>query len=1142
MKKRRFFLLCVLMPLLFAVLHAQEEQPSPLDKLAEESINEEQKEEEIVDPKESKRLEMEIKTSTLSELAAWCRTLGLSEGGTKEELSKRLRDYFKLSEPKSNGENNQKIITIDSAQSSEYFTIDIIDEDYARLKGDVKLSLKDGDKTHNIRADEILFNRTRSIITANGNVIYEKIESDKTETFRGKSITVNIDNWSSVFLDGHSTMENEGSSYLFSGEVISRSDQEVTILKKAMITNGTDDNAYWSIKASKLWLLPGSDFALFNAVLNVGEIPVLYIPFLFYPTDDVVFHPVIGYRSREGGFIQTTTYLIGQPKVETSENSITKIIGNSNKNEKKLNGLFLRSTSKPLANTNSASLKALIDYYVNLGAYIGLDLTTPKTGILNQVDLSMGVGFTRTLDASNGFSPYAPNNYDGTFDWNNSNFLSMPVPFRYRLKFSSGLSMQYGSLSWNFPYYSDPYVDNDFMKRTESMDWMNMIQQGAALKEESSEGKISDYYNWNISGNINPSMKIFKPYISNFSISSISTSLSFKTITTDSTVSNINPNSPNISFYAPDKYIIYSISSSISGTPLSLGGTGQTSDNTSNSKTIEDPFNGNGVPISPWTKDNVDTEKTTSSETLTPPVLSQTFDLPSATNMKFSIDYSISPTSSSEMQFMNQKWNTYEDLDWNKSQSILTNVSGNANLSFHIDHSSGLFNNVIKFEGSGTWRDYSYLNEESFTPIPGKTIEEQMEEKRKEQYKNTNYTSSYNYTGTLKPFFSDPVFGQTNFQYNLKGTLVKSKRYTDGNGPELTPEWGSWAKEQSKNGEDILGLSSNRLSANLAAKIFNKDQTVSFDAELPPLDGYISAKAAFNIWITQTTFNYSMEKPETENEWKIKPFDFGESVTYKKIIFTHNMIFTPQENDNKEIKLTNLRSTLTLWDFKANFLMTWTTKMVFNPNNPAKPYEGGTWVTEGEPDLFPKELSFSYNHTSAKTKIFKNRLELSSNINTSLNFDLLQHTNSNFLFEFGFTAGITNFLDIKISAVSKNAVIFRYFKGVSGMEELTSMYPEGEQNNLFIDLFDSFNFFEESKRRRSGFKMQKFNFDINHHLGDWTATINISMYPYQKPANPGEISTISIVTDFKLLVIWKPIEEIKSDINYEGKYDRWTVK
>ena len=36
---------------------------------------------------EKQRIEMEIKTSTIPELAAWCRSLGLSESGTREELS-----------------------------------------------------------------------------------------------------------------------------------------------------------------------------------------------------------------------------------------------------------------------------------------------------------------------------------------------------------------------------------------------------------------------------------------------------------------------------------------------------------------------------------------------------------------------------------------------------------------------------------------------------------------------------------------------------------------------------------------------------------------------------------------------------------------------------------------------------------------------------------------------------------------------------------------------------------------------------------------------------------------------------------------------------------------------------------------------
>jgi len=1138
MIKKRGFLLFFLMSLFTAALYAQEETP-PL----EEPAVEEQPRNETDSPANN-RIRMEIKTSTISELALWCRTLGLSEGGTKDDLAKRLMEHFNLTEKRTSAKEKVKIITIESAQATEYFTISVIDEDYARLKGDVKIKLKDGDKEHKISADEILFNRTRNIITASGNVRYEKTETGKTETFRGRSITVNIDNWSSIFIDGNTSMEDDGSSYRFSGSVIYRSDQDVTILRKATISSGEDDNEYWSIKSSRLWLLPGSDFAILNAILKVGEIPVLYIPFFYFPGDEVVFHPVIGYRSREGGFVQTTTYIIGQPKSNTSEaSSLTRITGNSDNNEKELQGLFLRNTSRPIKNPNSATLKALFDYYVNLGTYTALELNTPKIKILNPIDLNLGFGFTRTISkVGSNYTPYAPN-YDGTFENNESNLFSKSVPFRYRMKFNSGINMRYGGFSWNIPYYSDPYVDRDFATRAENMDWMNMIQQGAAFEEESSNTELSSY-TWQLSGNFTPSLPILSPAISNISFSSISTTLTFNKIKDNSISSQYNP---NYYFYAPDKYTIYSISSSISGTPVTTGesqpppGKDSNTDNDSNN----DPFNGIGVPISPWAADDKNKEKSASTEILIPPVLSQTFSLPSDGNLKFIIDYSIAPTASSEMQFMNRDWKTYEDVDWNNKQSILTSYGGNTNLNFRLDHSSGLFNNTVNISGNGAWREYSYLNEEYYTDINGVVDEKKMEDMRRQQYSQTNYTTSYSYNGTIKPFYEDPIFSQTNLQYSFRGTLVKSKKFTEGDGPELTPQWGGWVKEDLS--KDILGLNSHRITTNLSANIMDKEQSISASAELPPLDELVTANAAFRIWITETVFRYSMEKKEADTDWQIKPIYMTESLRFGKVgSFSHNMTYTPRNDTTKpeeENKITYLNSSLSLWSsFTTTYTMTLIQKSVFKPDNPDSPHEGGKWEKEGERELLPKDLRFSYNHSFPSSKYFSNRFNLSYYISTSLNFDLQEHTSSNFQFETGITMGITKFMDLKISATSQNAVIFRYFKGVQGMEELTAMYTEGEQNNIFSDLVDSFNFFNEEKRKRTGFKMKKFSLKLEHLLGDWTASFEIGMYPHQKTAKAGENPTIEIVSDIIFFVHWKPITEIKSDINYDGKNDKWTVK
>ncbi len=100
-------------------------------------------------------LELDIRTSTLVELAAWCRELGLSEGGTKEELAGRLRKHFQLSEPAvptaKDSKDSGRTVVVESARSTEYFTLEAVDEEYARLRGDVVITMKDGESTHRIQ-------------------------------------------------------------------------------------------------------------------------------------------------------------------------------------------------------------------------------------------------------------------------------------------------------------------------------------------------------------------------------------------------------------------------------------------------------------------------------------------------------------------------------------------------------------------------------------------------------------------------------------------------------------------------------------------------------------------------------------------------------------------------------------------------------------------------------------------------------------------------------------------------------------------------------------------------------------------------------------------------------------------------------
>ena len=1131
----------------FYALPAQEETPPPPpqeaaaaeDAAADAAAVEETEQvppEPALSP-EQKRIEMEINTSTLAELAAWCRTLGLSEGGAREELARRLREHFGMSQTAQNAaEDKRKVITIESARSTEYFKLEVVDEDYARLSGDVRVSLKDGEAVHEIRAGEILFNRTRNILTASGTVEYIKKDGEKIETFRGDSITVNLDNWSSIFLGGVSerSLQSDSTTYLFSGTVMSRNDEEVTVLSKAAISNANSEESLWSLNASRVWLLPGSDFAIFNAVLKVGEIPVLYIPFFYYPADEVIFHPVIGFRTREGNFVQTTTYIFGRPKASTSsQSSLTKILGNSNDMEKVKEGLFLRSTGKKAVDQGGMSLKAMLDYYANLGAYMGTDFTMPAKGILGATDLTLGIGITRTIAqlGSGSYSPFYPD-YDGTSDWNKSNLFSMDVPFRYRFKMSSSISGKYGSLSWNIPYYSDPWVDRDFLNRAEEMDWVNMIQKGAAIEaEETTENQVG-VYSWQFNGQVNPKFPNMSPYISAISISGITSTISFTTKDLRSTYpsTDIQYFSPSSAFFMPDTATLYTISGSMSGTPLSFGGSASANTATNNpeAETGDDPLQGIGVPRSPWEKTETEQEeKQAVTDKLTPPVLTQRFDLPRSGSTRFSMDYRLAPTSSSVLQFRSSKWKEYSDIDWGEIATVLSTVGGDTGTTLNFNHSDGLFSNTFTFSGNGTWRQYAYLNEEAeaYLDTSGNPDPAKVSEARKQQYGQSFFSTSYGYTGSFKPLLRSSVWGASNVQYSLRGLAVKSNFTGTGDDPEWEMVYGAWEKEK---------IDTHQFSTTVSASIMEKTQSFSLSADLPPRDSALTGRANFRIWITETDANMRVLFPGEEDRRKLEPFYVTERINFGTFgSLSHYMVL-----DTEQREFTTITTTLTLpkWGLTTAYAATrmYGYEFIVPPSG-----TGGSWIQKtGDQSLQSRDFTMTFNKTFSQKELWKNRLNYSVNVNSRLFFDLQRYTSSSLTFSLSLTLGISKFLDLTLSTSSENAYIFRYFKDLPMFNDLPLVMPDGEQNNFFLDLFNSFRFDNDELRKSSGFKMKTFRLTATHYLGDWNAVLGWTMSPYR----PAGSYQYEINNEVSFLVQWKPISEIKSDISYNKRTDEWLVK
>ena len=1087
------------------------------------------------DKSDADYIEMDIKTSSLMELAAWCRELGLPEGGAKDDLASRLRAYYKLPSGRISS-GGQRVITIESAKTTEYFTIEAVDEEYARLKGDVIISLKDGNAVHRIKAWEILYNRTRNVMTASGKVEYVKEDGDTIETFKGESITVNLDNWSSIFMDGMSerSIAGNATAYRFAGTVISRNSEDVTVLTGADITNPNNEEAFWSLHASKLWLLPGNDWAILNMVLKVGNIPLLYFPFFYYPADEIVFHPVLGYRSREGTFLQTTTYILGRPKTSMiSENSITKIFGSASENmEHKREGVFLRNTGEKRVNANGPSLSVFVDAYVNLGFYLGTEFTLPRKGSFGEFIVSAGLGRTRNIyqySSGLGNTPFAK--YDGESDWNTAKFFSLDSILRYRLKMGSSFSFKGGSFSWELPFYSDPFVDRDFLRRTEVLDWLSMLREGASASDDDTAADTSynNTYEWRVNGSYTVPVSGLSPYISSFSFSSISSSMLFKSQATSNYPNAASPPNPNERFFFPSYFTIYSISASLAGTPLTIGSASAAQPKNAADREAPGDSLLPALPLSPWETDVSEKPGGVTAASpggvpaapsaqfsLEPPGLSQRFNLPGSGGPRISFDYRLTPTTASELQFNSSNWKKQEDIDWGDVSSILTRFRSDGNLGVNLSHSGGgAYSGSLRLSGTGSWQDYLFMNEDS----DDYNTDAKIKTAKNRAYNETYFASSWDLNGTIKPFFQSPVWSNTSIQYNLKGLLTKTTVDTSGNDPEW--EWvrGKWNKDD---------IQTHQATASVAANIMDYNQTLSISAVLPPKDTSASGNLTLRAWISETSARGRVQFPMDEDKRKWEPVYFTETLKFGTLgSFQQYVVYDPEMQE-----YTTFTSSLSLSGLTASYSAVYAQPYEYNYNGSIDPLKPNGWLLSGDKSLIPREFRLGYIKTFTQNDIWNKRLSFSVNVNTGLAFDLQRYTNSKLNFGLGLNVGIANFLDISLSTNSENVVVYKYFQKLSFFDTPTEMYP-GQETNFFKDLFNSFRFGNDDARRKSGFKLKSMNLALTHHLGDWNARLTMTLSPIlDKTTFP---YSYKFNNEISFLIQWVPIGEIKTQIDYSEK-------
>ncbi len=477
------------------------------------------------DPLFMATLPIEIQNAEYASLTMWLRQLGLDDTGEPAEIRQRLRDFYGLPLPKEQLKKNfDSDITVHSAQSAIYRT-DEHGHTIVELVGDVSIAAHERDSgiLHLIRADRINYNGGIQSLTATGSVVYSMVSSDGSEVFQGKRLSVDTEFWEGIFYAGSGRNEQKvgGKEIVFSysGEVITRRKDDTMVIEDATITSSTNsEDPSYRIEADRVWILSPREWAVRDAFLYVGEVPILYLPYFLRPGGRIFFHPALGQRRREGTYLQPTTYLVGRKSLSVTSPSFLQEREGSFKHALERSGLFVRPTgdtvNQDLEPEENDLLTLMVDLYSRLGIFGGLK------GNMGDLSFFTGVGASRSLikdlRLGGNYTPYLRGE-DGKLisHWDTSRIFGVAVPLRYGLEIEIDRRGDFGTVQGHFELFSDPSFTSDFLARTDVLasDGFLGWSRGPIVPPPP-----RDRLEWQLGGNLMLNQLIDSPVLDTFTI------------------------------------------------------------------------------------------------------------------------------------------------------------------------------------------------------------------------------------------------------------------------------------------------------------------------------------------------------------------------------------------------------------------------------------------------------------------------------------------------------------------------------------------------------------------------------------------------------------------------------------------------
>lgn len=448
---------------------------------------------------EDETVAYDIELSSQSELQEWVDREGLPAGSVDEMKDSLYRRYgLERMQLSLNGEGPEHELKIEITRSDSVAYGENIE-----LSGNVEAEITPSGKDQliSISSERLIINQVIRQISVIGSAQITITEGESTTKYLSDACILDYDQLNGLLVNAvtrsdRTNSDDETIEFYLTGDSVLL-EEELMNFENSFFTSDVDDSFY-GLRAEKMKILPNGDWFMTNANLRLGRVPILFLPFFYYPADTLIFRPSFGIDSERGMFLNTSWYILGsrneEDTEETSFSSFMKFRNQEQTSYVVADGPVLSYAQEP-ANDLAA-------WAAKTGSYIAVYADAYQyDGLMTAFDASLqDIASAADLDLYAGIS------------------IDDELSIDYLLDTSFSYDSKIFDLEIELPIYRDPESKEAFWTRKQHFDLDDLF--GGSAFEDTSISSVNSY-SWKLEASFDPALEWFDPFIEVFSVSGL---------------------------------------------------------------------------------------------------------------------------------------------------------------------------------------------------------------------------------------------------------------------------------------------------------------------------------------------------------------------------------------------------------------------------------------------------------------------------------------------------------------------------------------------------------------------------------------------------------------------------------------------